>query len=112
MKTKVIGILLLTCASLATGQTSFGNYDCGQWFQGPQAAKPWLLGYLTGINFAVLANSSTKYDPLGKKYDPLGNLNSADQAFLWMDNYCKAHPLETVGVGGWFLFQELQRLKP
>lgn len=101
MTTKLIGILLLTCASLATGQTAFGNYDCGQWFQQP-AAKTWLLGYLTGINVVstTLANSS--------KYDPLGNLNSAEQAYLWMNNYCKANSLKTILDGGIDLYSELR----
>jgi hypothetical protein len=37
------------------------------------------------------------------------HINSANQVFLWMDNYCKTNPLKTVGDGGWVLFKELRK---
>ena len=41
-------------------------------------------------------------------YDPLDGLSSAQQAFLWMDNYCRANPLKNVSDGASDLFLELQ----
>jgi hypothetical protein len=34
---------------------------------------------------------------------------SAQQIFLWMDNYCKANPLKTVVTGGYDLMDELRK---
>jgi hypothetical protein len=101
MKIKAIGIALLLSHSLSYGKLIFGNYDCGQWFVIREPAKAWLLGYLSGIN-AMMANDKINYDPLKK-------LNSAEQAFLWMDNYCKANPLSSVVDGASDLYLELQK---
>ena len=101
MKIKVIGIALLLSHSLSYGMISIGAYDCGQWFVKKEVAKAWLLGYLSGIN-AMLGDDK-------KKYDPLDKLNSAEQAFLWMDNYCKRNPLNTITTGALDLYLELQK---
>ena len=101
MKIKAIGIALLLSHSLSYGIVNFGDYDCGLWFVKKEPAKGWLLGNLSGMN-AILANDKIKYDPLGK-------LNSAEQAFLWMDNYCRVNPLRTVSEGALELYIELQK---
>lgn len=77
--------------------TSFGNYDCGEWFTKRQPARIWLLGYLSGL---AAGDSQAKVDVLDR-------LNSADQAYLWMDNYCKANPLKKVSNGAVQLYIEL-----
>lgn len=105
MKTKIIGIVLLASASMVTGQTYIGSYDCGEWFTKPQT-KDWLLGYLSGFNVGTL--SQMGYPP---NYDPLGKLNSSAQAYLWMDNYCRANPLKTVLDGALNLYNELRAKK-
>ncbi len=52
------------------------------------------------------------YNAANKKpTNPLGTLKSADQIFLWMDNWCKANPLKKVGEGGAELFVELRMNK-
>lgn len=94
----VIALLLSHSASYAV--RIYGTYDCGQWFVKRELAKSWLLGYLSGVN-VMLADEKIKYDPLGK-------LNSAEQAFLWVDNYCKGNPLETLESAGMKLYLELQ----
>lgn len=79
----------------------FGNTDCGQWTAKPSATqKEWVLGMLTGMNY------QHQMDGLWP-VDPLNNLNSAYQAFLWVDNYCKAHPLNGVNNAVVDLFNEL-----
>ncbi|MDM0117529.1 hypothetical protein QTI66_36050 [Variovorax sp. J22R133] len=54
-------------------------------------------------------NAIVADDKIG--YDPLHNLTSADQAYLWMDNYCKANPLKGVADGAADLFIEVQQKK-
>ena len=114
MNKKTLGVLLIAMAASlpVQAQTTFGDYDCGEWFKETKrhAAKAWLLGFLSGMNVA----QPDQNDPLGirestpKKY-PLSKLKSADQAFLWMDNFCKASPLESVSTGAYQLFRELQK---
>jgi hypothetical protein len=97
---------VLTAAALclvmqsALSQTTFGDPDCGTWIKSPRETdKAWLLGYLTGLNIGT---------PDSKAYpDPLGALGSAQQAYLWMDNFCQTNPLSKVGGGGVILFWEL-----
>lgn len=43
--------------------------------------------------------------------DPLGRLKSAQQVYVWMDNYCKANPLKTVTEAGYELVVELMEKK-
>ena len=101
MKNKIVGVVLLASASMVTGQTYIGKYDCGEWFTKAEP-KTWLLGYLSGFNVGTLSQMGF---PLN--YDPLKKLNSSDQAYLWMDNYCRANPLKTVLDGALNLYKEL-----
>ena len=79
----------------------FGPYDCGQWFAGSTRpnAKTWLLGVLSGQSYMYWA--------IGNRGDPLKGVQSAQQIFLWMDNWCQAHPLDEVMNGSQMLFVEL-----
>lgn len=98
---------LPACAQDAGSSTStmIGQPDCGAWVRSNrQSDRAWLLGYLSGIN--QMNNAANK-----KPTDPLGALKSADQIFLWMDNWCKANPLKKVGEGGAELFVELRMNK-
>lgn len=104
MKT-FITVLVVTCWSgqcLAT--MTLGKRDCGTWLdKNPilrNAAEDWLGGYMTGLNAMWDIKN-------GKPADPLKQLGSAKQAHLWMDNYCKEHPLQDVADGGLELLHEL-----
>lgn len=93
---------LLVNSQFATAQvTSFGSPDCGQWFTQKNTSKLWLLGYLSGVNAATAT----------KAKDPLDKLNSADQAFLWMDKYCQKNPLSNAQSGANRLYDELILIK-
>lgn len=98
--------LALATTNTSAG-TTIGNHDCGQWFnpQRREIARWWLLGYLSGLNGMYQMNVKREVD------DPLAELGSADQAYLWMDNYCKANPLKNVNNGAVFLFVELLQKK-
>jgi hypothetical protein len=102
---KLIRPLLLslgiTVSCAVAPQTLIGTYDCGRWFTAGAVARAWLLGYLSGLNL-ILGDAE-------KKYDPLAKIGSAQQIYLWMDNYCKANPLSKINEGAKDLYQELQK---
>ena len=85
------------------GQSTFGLPDCGQWLVKDSkfkiSDKAWLLGFMGGLS--VMDNLSTGKDPMEK-------INSVEQIFLWMDNFCQKNPLGTVSSGGFVLFIELK----
>jgi len=110
---QTIGALVFVLAmvsSTAEAATIFGGYDCGQWVKRSQQParkalqEAWLLGFLSGMNVTYeLAGSGPR--------DPLGTLNSADQAFVWMDNFCQANPLRQLDGAALELFAELTAKK-
>ena len=109
---RLIAALIATAAVPVQAQTTtnpvttvFGQPDCGEWVRNTrQPDRAWLLGYLSGMNKIHNATG-------GKSNDPLNALNSADQAYLWMDNWCKENPLKKVGAGAMDLFIELMTTK-
>lgn len=74
----------------------FGTQDCGQWLRNPN--KNWLAGYLSGMNASYASED----------FDPLLQINSFDQAALWIDNYCRSNPLDNVQRGSNRLYGELR----
>ena len=101
MKAKLFLTLMFTffCLPAISQITVFGVTDCGRWVSKKRDPdKTWLLGYLSGLN-AVMSS---------EKNDRLSKLNSAEQIFLWMDNYCAKNPLKSVQDGGNELFMELR----
>jgi len=110
MRTALLCVLITSlfatnCLTTAQAQgfTTFGGSDCAQWLKNhAQRDKAWVLGFLSGWNGAWLMAQKEKEDPLRK-------LNSADQAFLWLDNYCKANPLNHLSEATQALYLELRR---
>lgn len=101
-----IAALALACFSqiTAAGFAMFGGTDCGKWMADKSdTRKSWLLGYMSGL--------SSMHEKTGKNDDPLDKVNSSEQIFLWMDNYCKSNPLNNVYQGGDALFIELMQKK-
>ena len=97
----VLCAALVSTTATAQGVTSFGTPDCGKWVNAPNLSmKGWLIGFLTGANHMYATLS----------FDPLDQLSSVDQAFVWMDNYCKSNPLSNVGKGAIDLYDELKRM--
>jgi hypothetical protein len=96
----VLGLLLVQPAISQTG-TTFGMSDCGQWVSTSKsnfAVRAWLLGFMSGVNSG---RATAKRDPLDK-------INSSEQIFLWMDNFCQKNPLKNVQEGGNILYLELE----
>ena len=101
---KKLAIALATMLLLTQpvfGQTSFGIPDCGQWISRKNSTdRTWILGYMTGLSvMTTVANT--------KQGDWLNKVNSAEQIFLFVDNYCQKNPLKTVENAGYALFSEL-----
>ena len=100
-------LLLLACClaqpvlGVAQGVTIFGRPDCGVWLsKQKETDKAWLLGYVSGISMSEQGGLSGRSDPLGK-------ISSAEQIFIWMNNYCQKNPLKNVGDGAFSLYLEL-----
>jgi len=89
----------------AFGTRLYGTRDCGQWINRQKndyaelAIGAWLTGYMSGL--------SSMHALSGRKDDPLKKTSSADQIYLWMDNYCRKNPLSDISEGGDELFFEL-----
>ena len=106
MKTKLFLSLMLSCSfclpAVSGEVVGFGTSDCGQWVANSKSnfsIRSWLLGYMSGLNYG-LSN---------EKNDALNKVNSAEQIFLWMDNFCTKNPLKRVSQGGNELFDELSK---
>ncbi len=69
-----------------------GSRPCGSWLQLRSQALPdsadlqsWVLGYVTSVNANIL---SVNEDVTGGA--------APDTLFTWVDNYCAAHPLDSL----------------
>jgi hypothetical protein len=81
-----------------------GNLSCGAWKEHRSnhdeleaSMKSWVLGFITAENVwnVVLRHSA------------ISATTDADGLFGWIDNYCAAHPLETVSAATLELSSEL-----
>jgi hypothetical protein len=94
-----------------TALTYGGGDSCGAWTEGrehdsqrSQLMKMWLLGFISG------ANINPERPEIFRDVDP-------PAIWVWVDNYCRAHPLELVTEAAVALVEELlsragQRLQP
>jgi hypothetical protein len=107
MKRLVVVLILGFALGSALGRPfrTWGSPDCKEWMTPAdpstvRSRQGWLLGFLTGLNAA--------YSEVVPKGDPLTQLQSAEQAFRYLDNYCKAHPMEDATDGASALFSDLR----
>lgn len=103
---KLLMVLLLSSTSInANAITIKGVPECGSWINAKEnnkeirllAYEGWLSGFLSGV--ALQAN-----------IDALKDTNS-ESMFLWVDNYCRANPLDDLSTAGLLLFIELANKK-
>ncbi len=104
----VVAAIMLVAASLeasAQDRMIFGEAgtSCRTWTQARQTksrkaglSAQWVAGYLSGSN--VEADHPA---------DVLGGTNF-DGLMAWIDNYCRANPLDLVGTAALKLFDELK----
>ena len=77
--------------------------DCGEWVNTSKSNltfKAWILGFLSGLG--------VMYELRGGTDNPTGKIKSAQQIYVWMDNFCQKNPLKTVSDGGIELLIELR----
>ncbi len=111
MKSKLlIAVLCVAGMSNANAFDTLGMPNCGRWIKNKENSKPnsptwqdvvnnaWLMGYLSGLNA-----DERKGNFLAKA--------SGEQLTLWMENYCKAHPLNDLADGSQALASELMKKK-
>ena len=102
--TSIFLLIVLLLCDTADAAVIFGSHDCGQWLnrqRGRAHSETWVLGYLSGLN---VAHDQAGFGPR----DPLDFLNSPDQAFAWLDNFCQANPLRKLDGAANELFKELK----
>jgi len=95
--------LVMVFLNPVQASTTWGVSDCGEWVnksKNTPSMRTWLLGFMTGLGVMHELNEKTD--------DPLKKLNSAEQMYVWMDNFCQKNPLKTVTLGGVNLFLELR----
>ena len=104
MNKSICKLIAIICLSLITLNANAkpimvnGSTNCGDWVANLDVQKKsWLLGYLSGL-------------AVGRQQDILKE-TSNESIFLWMDNYCKANPLENVIHAGNILSYELKKQK-
>jgi hypothetical protein len=92
-----LAVALLTSPAMAdtVRMIGAGAASCGTWTADRQQRstgrhslslmdEQWVLGFLSGI--AVMGDESV---------DPLRRMD-AEGVWAWVDNYCQAHPIETI----------------
>jgi hypothetical protein len=109
----VLSVVASSAVWAAPGDMSYpilgvGTSSCGVWTRAragtdfdldKAAISSWLLGYVTAVNFWTTA-SSRKSGGVSEGYD--------NEALLaWVDNYCKANPLQTIEKASGNLLREL-----
>jgi len=101
-KLLIIGIALIAFTSPTQSAVYIeGLLDCGQWVDArtkhtSSNFESYLIGYLNGLSLA----SGVEF------WRARGTPISREAVFLWMDNYCKAHPLEQVSDAIFALYTE------
>ena len=103
MKSKRLYVILFLCVTTWTNATAktvtlLGLHNCGEWIAGQglpngYAARNWLMGYLSGLS-------------MGSATDFLTNIDG-DSIFLWMNNYCRENPLNSITDGADVLSMQL-----
>lgn len=98
------GTIALTSA--ATAQRALilgpGNASCGRWVASTRDQSDrnflgsWLGGFISGAN------------ALGTRSGLAGEQNDFRDLQLWMDNYCRTHPLEKISEAATALVSSLE----
>ena len=97
----ILFVVGLTHAQDQNGPIGYGDISCKDWLKKSPAeelrSKSWLMGYLSGMNFAWTLSKQNPPNPLSK-------LPSVEHAYNWIDTYCKNESHKKVGDGAMFLF--------
>lgn len=99
-----VGLMLSGVVNTASAAVAVRySWSCGAWAAEQAKSnslyyqKWWLIGFMSGL-------------ALGKDDDILEGTDP-QSIYLWMDNYCKANPLNDITYGGVDLYYELKKQK-
>jgi len=101
-----IGTASAVGAALTAG---IGSLSCGTWTRqrgqgGVQADidKEWILGFVTGVNWDRATTPTSRGSLLGQGIDTTA-------WFVFVDNYCLTHPVDSVLKAAINLIRELEQ---
>jgi len=100
----VAGMIILSVSTPSVALSTLGDMACPKWTSNRADAasalrsRSWLVGFMTGL--AVASQTDVLRDA------------DAESIALWMDNYCRTRPLDTVATSGMVLFLELRDRLP
>jgi hypothetical protein len=102
LQAMVVGLAILPPAALAQqGITAEGITDCASWVTSRTAGRAeYLEHYLLGLLNGLALGSGIEFWRAG------GVKVSREQAYLWMDNYCRNNPLSNPITGAFALMNE------
>lgn len=101
----VLLLILISVSARAAGtdgtSAMIGSISCGRYVENRKNQvwgqnEYWVAGYITAYNL---------WTP--DTWDILGT-SDLDSAMLWLETYCKANPLESLGMGMHYLINELR----
>lgn len=105
MRTALVTLILIQVLTLPLAQAQVnirGVVSCGTWLKerarGSDSYETiWIIGHLSGLAVGLNRNFWGRV-----------GVNSLDNesVFFWMDNYCRANPLQNLAVGALDLFFE------
>lgn len=92
-------------SATASGIQGAGAIPCGKWVAqrttgDHHMALAWVMGFMSSYNHYVESSS--------KKNGVFGEIDHNSIA-LWLDNYCKSNPLESVYSGSYKLVEEMDK---
>jgi hypothetical protein len=114
-----ITLLTLVVLIVGAGETraqmvtvlGVGNKSCGAWIAARRAndataytLQGWVAGFLSGSNSIIASNPAYGIDTLKEVAQ-----GDAQGLWTWVDNYCQAHPLNSVATAADALGGELIR---
>lgn len=92
----------------ASAQTYWGTWSCSEWMHRSKQKEiqyimqSWVTGFLSGVNLINVV--------VVKKRDALSKFTQ-QQAFDWLDNYCKDKPLEDLAFAVLMLSSAMENKK-
>ena len=94
-----LGVLVFPKISYPQGLAVLGHGpDCGRWLNSESTFKIslryWVLGFISGVNIT---------NPPPDNSNRLSKINSVDQIFYYIDNYCRKNP-ENAAASGAFQY--------
>ena len=98
---------IMTGAANAQGITVEGILDCGQWVRARTEKNSTAIGhYVIGVINGLAIGK-------GVEFWRAGGINISTEAiYLWMDGYCRQHPLNQVFEGAFALYKERSGWRP